>query len=267
MGAFAGLNYGIELGAGAVATLTNNDVTACEGAINQGSLDSAGIAVTTFLGGGTTATVDSNNIHGNSIGIQVGIGAGFPPDASLVTASCNRIVGNTLGFGSTSPTVTAENNWWACNDGPNDGGAFCDTMEGTLDANPWLVLSIAANPTTVSPGGSSAITANLNFNSDAADISGQCTVPDGINVLFGSLSNSTVMPVNGATLAGAASTTYTAGYNLGTEQAVATVDAQIVIADLTVENPAPIPTATRTGIAVLLLLLALAGIAVIRRHS
>ena len=264
MGAFAGLNYGIELGAGAVATLERNDVSGCMGAINQGSLDSAGIAITTYLGPGTAATVDSNNTHGNSIGIQIGIGAGFPPDASVVTASCNRIFGNTLGFGSTSPSVTAENNWWGCNDGPDDLGALCDTTEGTLDADPWLVLGIAAAPTTVNPGGVSAITTDLNSNSDAA-VAG-CNVIDGIPIAFGA-TGGTVMPVAGATVAGAGATTYTAGGNLGVFQASSTVDNQTVFVDLTLENPAPIPTATRAGIVILLLLVAMAGLAVIRRHS
>jgi hypothetical protein len=53
-------------------------------------------------------------------------------------------------------------NWWGCNEGPNEEG--CDTIAGTgmVDANPWLVLRLAADPTLlVVDSGPSLLTADL----------------------------------------------------------------------------------------------------------
>ncbi len=76
------LDYGIELGGGAIATLTGNDITGNTGeAISDGST-SAGILVTDYFGPGTDATLNDNNIHGNTSSVAVGY---LDTDASTVT--------------------------------------------------------------------------------------------------------------------------------------------------------------------------------------
>ncbi|MCG6963909.1 MAG: hypothetical protein LJE95_11640, partial [Acidobacteria bacterium] len=269
LGAFNGLNYGIEVGGGAHATLTNNRTTENRGYLTADALDSAGIAVSTYFGAGTQATITTNNTYTNSIGIQIGIGAGYPDDASVVNASCNRIFSNTLGFGSTSPTVTAENNWWGCNAGPNDAGALCDTMEGTLDADPWLILSIAANPNTLTSAQVSQITSDLTRNSDGFDISGSCSVPDGLPVAYGS-TGGTVAPPTGSTSTGTSTTQYTAGPTFTGGTVSATVDNQTVTTTLGTGGPPGgegIPATTPLGAALLVGLIVFAALEVLRRRQ
>ncbi len=99
--------------------------------------------------------------------------AGFIP-APVVRAHYNPIVGNlALGLQNDSTgAVDAENNWWGCNAGPDQPG--CDRLGGsgvaTIDADPWLVLGIAADPTTVEAGEPSQITADLRHNSDGSSV-------------------------------------------------------------------------------------------------
>ncbi len=268
LGAFPGLNYGIEVGGGAHATLTNNRTTLSQGTLTAEVLSSAGIAVSTYFGAGTAATITSNNTFTNGIGIQIGIGAGYPNDSSVVNASCNRIFGNELGFGSTSPTVTAENNWWGCNAGPNDVTALCDTMEGTLDADPWLILSIAANPSVLTSADVSQILSDLTRNSDGMDISASCHVPDGLPVAYAS-TGGTVAPPTGTTSAGESNTQYTAGPSFTGGSVSATVDNQTVTTNLGTGPPggAGIPSTTPLGAALLLALIVLAGIELLRRQQ
>src|SRR4051794_4796480 len=84
--------------------------------------------------------VVGNTFTGNAArGILAGSGALSDP----LVVHFNRITGNPVGLeNSNNPQVDAENNWWGCNAGP--GSAGCDTVTGSVDANPWLVLSATA---------------------------------------------------------------------------------------------------------------------------
>src|SRR4029434_9855934 len=94
------------------------------------------------------------------------------PNANIIV-QFNRIVGNALGgitiVNGYSSTLDAENNWWGCNGGP--GVAGCDTIAGSVDANPWLTLKIAAAPTTLFVGSPATVTADLTINSNSVDTS------------------------------------------------------------------------------------------------
>jgi hypothetical protein len=67
------------------------------------------------------------------------------------------------GLNNVDGSVTAENNWWGCNDGPGIGS--CDSVTGTVGFTRWVVLLVSASPNSIGPGGSSTITADMTKNS------------------------------------------------------------------------------------------------------
>ena len=118
----------------------------------------------------------------------------------------NRIVNNTNGltWDNTTVTLTAENNWWGCNEGPGQPG--CDTLAGlgTVVANPWLVMNVSALPSPLIPGSTFTFTADLTDNSALADTSDQGYLPNGILINFTPIDK--VNPDSAALALGVAST-------------------------------------------------------------
>ena len=227
------LDYGFEFGAGATGTLTGNSVSDNRGVASVDGSTSAGILASTFFGAGTAGTVNSNLLSSNSVGIAIG----FMADTTVLDASFNRIVGNDTGLHSTSTAaVTAEQNWWGCNAGPSDGA--CDDVSGNPtvpDFDPWLVLSLMADPTTVAVNGTSDLTADLNRDSDGGAAAG--TVPDGTPVDFSSAPG-TVNPAVASTTAGEAASTFTAPPAPGSATVSANVDNETVDETIQVEGSA-----------------------------
>lgn len=134
------LDYGIELGNGGVATLTNNTISGNRGVASVDGSTSAGILVTTYFGPGTTATITGNTLTDNTDGIAVGFDGS---DASVVTAHNNNLSGNTEhGVNSTAPTVNASCNWWGAADGPGTVGPGSGSHVSTnVTFQPWLTTS------------------------------------------------------------------------------------------------------------------------------
>jgi hypothetical protein len=85
-------------------------------------------------------------------------------------AHANRVVGSGTGVENVDDaSMDVENNWWGCNEGPNQAG--CVPANGTPDFDPWLVLGLSASPTSISPGGdTSTITADLTKNSNGETV-------------------------------------------------------------------------------------------------
>jgi hypothetical protein len=158
--------------------------------INQGSVisgNSAGGAgggiATALAGANDQVVVSSSSITGNSTS---GSGGGIETDANSkanLQLSFNRIVGNsatgggsglsTLGTG----TVTATDNWWGCNQGPQTSGNGCDTVSGTVTSNPWIVLTNTANPSVVLNGTATTLTASFLQDSSNAILSASNLTP------------------------------------------------------------------------------------------
>jgi hypothetical protein len=256
------LDYGVEVGAGAVASVQRNRFTDARGVASSDGSRSAGVLVSTFFGPGTTAAVNENDFENNDRGLQVGVNA----DTSAVTASFNRFFDNNFGMGSTAPGVLAENNWWCCNGGPLD--MACDTFKGPEDPDfdPWLVLEVSADPPSAPGGTSSLITADLTRNSDGIDTSGLGHVPDGIPVLF-SATLGVVNPSMVGLLDGIAEASFVAGPNPGPADVDATVDCETVTAAVEVlPGGVAIPTLGPGGLALLVLLLAVAAVVLRRRR-
>ena len=175
----------------------------------------------------------SNNIYDSAAGITFGTTISTPP-----VVEYNRIFNNTIGVDNLSTIpVTADNNWWGCNDGPT--GPDCDTTNGLVTIDEWLVLTVVADPASVLPGATSAVEANLIFNSAAVDTSADGTVPDDILATFTAPDGGSVLPVSDTTLAGITSTVFTAPAADQVYQVCAEVDNELLCVDLTVENVAP----------------------------
>ena len=130
------------------------------------------------------------------------------------------------------PTINnLENNWWGCNAGPGNTG--CGTVTSTsVDYNPWIVLKSGAAPTTVIPGGTSTVTADMTFNSDnVVPVGTLPNIPDSW-----SATNGTMTPPTGTVVAGADSSTFTST-NGSNAQACVTVDNQPLCNNITVTAP------------------------------
>ncbi|MBN2446622.1 MAG: right-handed parallel beta-helix repeat-containing protein, partial [Phycisphaerae bacterium] len=127
------VEYGVELGGGAVATVANNSITGCTGVASSDGSTSAAILITTYYGAGTAGTVLGNTLTGNTEAIAVGYDGS---DSSAVVAHFNDVSGCTSGgIGSTNPTVDAEKNWW----GTTDSTTIATLVWGNVDYTPFLL--------------------------------------------------------------------------------------------------------------------------------
>jgi VCBS repeat-containing protein len=192
-------------------------------------LDSSGV----FTG----LSAASNDLNENWVGIYLG----GPIDVSPVIHH-NRVYGDpaiSLGvFSELTATITAENNWFGCNEGPAD--LSCLGTEGLVDADPWLVLSAVAEPAEIPPLGASLVTADLIFNSDGADTSTDGFVPDGILTFFSAPDGGEFDPTDGATLNGVVTTTFTAPVDFGDYQVCTEVDSEQLCIIVAVVNTPPV---------------------------
>jgi hypothetical protein len=199
---------------------------------------------------GTTFTGNTATGGGGGGGIFAEItGSGNPSFA----VSNSRIYGNTAGGnGGSGMSIEVgaigniENNWWGCNGGP--GASGCDTVNvesgvgSQGNFNPWLVLSVSANPTQVATSGASTLTADLTHNSSGT---GGFSVPDGTPVTFGGMLDSSVNPTSTTLTSGQATSTYTAGSTSGAGSGTATVDNQTV--DATIDVLVSVTVTTSLG--------------------
>ena len=140
------LDYGIEVGAGAQITATNNDISGNRGVASSDGSTSAGILVTTYFGPGSSALIENNDLHDNTAGVAVGFDG---TDTSLVEAHQNNITGNDIGIFTTAMDVDATCNWWGDASGPHNATSNPegdgDEVDDGVGFEPWL--------TDVAPGG------------------------------------------------------------------------------------------------------------------
>ncbi len=130
------LDYGIELGAGAHATITDNTISNNIGVAYDGST-SAGIMATTYYGSGTEAKITGNTISNCTDGIAVGYDGS---DSSDVTAHDNQFIDCGTGINSTHPTVNATGNWWGDQSGPGViGSGIGDKVSANVTYSPWCL--------------------------------------------------------------------------------------------------------------------------------
>jgi CSLREA domain-containing protein len=208
---------------------------------------------------GDTASVTGSTFTGNTAAGSNGEG-GAIYSAGPTTVSNSRITGNTgagggSGFweqGSTTSaadgTGTVKNNWWGCNGGP--GASGCDTQaaspvsgdNASVVFNPWLVLSISANPTQIFIDATSDLTAGITTNSSGGT---GFTVPDGTGITFGGTLG-TDSPIGSTLTSGQATSTFTAGSTAGAGSGSAQVDNQTVTVGITIGDAPAITSGSST---------------------
>jgi CSLREA domain-containing protein len=212
-----------------------------------------GFRVTSHSSATTTVTYSNNSVSGANIGFQWLAGSNFSGNQPVVVTAntitnngtgvlvqsqgvanirFNRIVGNTTGLNNVDGIVTAENNWWGCNAGP--GNAGCDSVTGIADFNPWVVLGVSASPTSVNPGGTSTVTADMTRNSDGNPHGGASTLPLP-NASF-TATNGTMSPTSNSFTSGQSQSTFTST-NSSSGSACAQVDNEQECAAITVTAP------------------------------
>lgn len=235
--------FGIRVFAGGTGSATPASATVSDIEISNNTVTNADLAAITLensatasngaLGEISGATVTGNSLTGdetNGEGVRVS-GLVTAPDVSGnaildfdtgilvqpnnsheptgITANQNRIFGNAVGFENTSSEdVNAENNWWGCNEGPNEDG--CDgtsnTGSGSIDADPHIVMDIRAAPMRVATGGSSEIIVRFLLDEGDGNVARQ--FPDGTPIDFSAM-RGRVNPQQQETTNGSATTTLT----------------------------------------------------------
>jgi len=225
----AGCDVGMAVQGSAASEITLFQQNAVDG---QGRPGSVGALVTTDLLGYGSADVAAllagNHFVGNTDGVAV---VQQPGSSATATLLYNRIAGNVTGVDNAGGTVTLEDNWWGCNYGPGTPGAGCPSapngVTGASAPLAWLSLNLDADPVSVSAnGGTSTVTATL---ADA---------PDSTPVTFSGTLGSCAPP-SGTLLAGAATSTFTAGPVQGAGAASITVDGQTLTSGIAVDNSIP----------------------------
>ncbi|MCB1037037.1 MAG: hypothetical protein KDD47_24635, partial [Acidobacteria bacterium] len=118
---------------------------------------------------------------------------------------------------------------------------------GTVDADPWLILSLSAAPDVVPLGGSSILTARLTEDSNGGDTTALGFVPDDIEILFDGAGLGPVNPPADGTVDGVATSTLSA-QNTGLADVAAALDNQVVTTPVRVGAGAvDIPAASPLG--------------------
>ncbi|MDD5489446.1 MAG: Ig-like domain-containing protein [Candidatus Moranbacteria bacterium] len=166
------LDYGIELGAGAHATITDNNISDNVGVAYDGST-SAGIMVTTYYGAGTTATIAGNMISNCTDGIADGYDAS---DSSAVTAHNNKLVNCSNGVNSTHLTTDATENWWGDQSGPGgQGNGTGSAVSENVSYSPWCLDESCSSTSEIYSDGSDGtvlLDTPQNINVDELAING-----------------------------------------------------------------------------------------------
>ena len=134
------LDYAVEVGAGAQVSILDNEISGNRGVASSDGSTSAGVLVTTFFGGGSTATIEGNDFSGNTTAIAVGFNGA---DTSQVQAHQNNIAGNDNGIVTTAPIVDATCNWWGDASGPENASSnpdgSGDSAGDDVVVEPWLI--------------------------------------------------------------------------------------------------------------------------------
>ncbi len=253
------LDYLAQVDFGGQCLVMETTVTNCQGVAADGST-SAGVFVTTFNGPGSDLTVTSSTFLNNTSGAVRGVDG--TPDAAAMSAAFNRFFGNGTGIWDTVGTMTAENNWFGCNAGPTNS-VSCDGVTGSLDADPWLVLELAADPDAVTAGETSTLTATVTRNSDGVETSGIGAIMDGTTIAFNGGTVGTVAPSSAGTMSGVATSVLSA--SVGGEGTVSTtLDNQTVRFGMS--RVPGIPALDLTGVGLLVLGIVGASLLLLRRR-
>ena len=155
-----------------------------------------------------TLNVTSNTFTENTAS---GLGGAIYNTGGDVTSRIvkfNRIVGNDEIY-SVGGTLDATLNWWGSNSSP------AEKIRGSVHFDPWIILTVSANPTTIDNGGTSILEADLLHDSSynptnpnasyhnpalghVPDIAVTLTIPWGSFTYSGTTNSVTLNTINGA---------------------------------------------------------------------
>ncbi|MBN2256499.1 MAG: right-handed parallel beta-helix repeat-containing protein, partial [Anaerolineaceae bacterium] len=174
---------GKDLGSSVTVTASGNNI---HDNLNEAD-DVQGYELVTYGNGDITFSSTSDNLYNNDIGLSVHEDT---PSTSTYDVSIHfaRIFSNEM-YGIqndvTSLNLIATNNWWGCNEGPTtDGSTDCDTYDGLVDADPWLVLNTTLPAGPLKIGEFYPVDASLIYNSDEEDTSLLGTITDWVKTVF-----------------------------------------------------------------------------------
>ncbi|MEA2346666.1 MAG: hypothetical protein QOG62_453 [Thermoleophilaceae bacterium] len=126
------------------------------------SFKDTGVLMSNRLGLGPNGQVQviGNTITDARRGVSISDDPALPGEDAYtgeLKVEFNRIVRNSRGVNNTDPSATelvdADNNWWGCNQGPNDALNRCENIGANINFDPWLTLRVAANKDTLAPNG------------------------------------------------------------------------------------------------------------------
>ncbi len=130
--------YGSEGLSGVDVKFADNRASGAGASTNSPEGPFGVVLSTSLLGYGAgpmDASLTGNTLEHFGVGLYVEQHEG---NQATVTATDNQFDEVTLGaYGETGTVVKAENNWWGCKQGPNQGGK-CAKVEGTPTYTPWL---------------------------------------------------------------------------------------------------------------------------------
>ena len=248
VGGAIALNNGTNAGNLSISgcTFNGNQATAGAGA-GQGG------AIMIVLATGSTGNITNSIFTSNSAGTPIGQGGAIYVSSGVVTVSLCRFENNVASSAATalynnSGTVTAENNWWACDGAP--GSAGCQTTAGTVDADPRIDLQLTATPSSIGVGGTSTLFADVSKNTNNTTInpSVMAGLPIKFAGPFGNV-NPVLTTINGSLNATSVYTNTTCPGNPSVANTQAEVDNGTQIAPVTVSQP-PKLTACPSNISV-----------------
>ncbi len=147
---------------------------------NGGAISSDGtleVSNSHFIGntadtGGAIDTVGSLNAKGNTFTDNKAIddGGAIYNDGKTTNINFNLIIGNNAKKGNAIYSyygkVNAVLNWWGCNTRVNVAKQIYTTGNSSINYNPWIILSINANPVTVYVKSTSSVTVDLLHDSN-----------------------------------------------------------------------------------------------------
>lgn len=200
------------------------------------SLDSFSLTGSTISGNGGPSVIVNNRstlgaveIHGNRI-VDNGTAA------FNATAPVDGVWARNEAPGA--PTVDADENWFACNEGPATPG--CANVNAPVQAPAWLVLTVGTAFETLRPGQQTAVVAAIESSAGGDPL---LPFPAGAEATFSSGLGS-FEPSSEPLLSGVASPTFTAGSTLGSGVVIASVDGEQATAPMTVLAPETVPEPT-----------------------
>jgi hypothetical protein len=238
---------GISYDGSSFAGLRTLQITASRISGNSANNGSFGSGGGVSEGGNANKTIDHSVITSNSAGNQ---GGGVFNGSGALTMNFNAIVGNTAtavptstGFRNNAGAISADNNWWGCNQGPTVSPCNQASGAGTIAA--WLRLNHTATPNTIEVNQPTTLQAdfftnNLNTVIAAADL----VALDGRAVVFNNAVLGAISGADPTINAGKANATFTAGAVPGSGSADATVDSATVTAFITITQATEAPTVT-----------------------